>query len=146
MTVRSTIAAFLMMLAPVWAVAQTATPVAQAFEHYEAIRVVLAGDGMETVSTHAKALVPFAGQIAGTAAQAAAERVAAAKAIDRAREEFAALSAALVPKFLDARLPGVHAFLCPMKKASWAQRTDTMANPYYGKAMLACGSEIKGTR
>jgi Cu(I)/Ag(I) efflux system membrane fusion protein len=139
--------AILMVLAPVFAAAQTAAaPVVQAFDHYEGIRVVLAEDKIETVSTHAKALAPLAGQLAGKDARAAAERMAAAKTLDSAREQFALLSSALVPKFLDARLPGVHAFMCPMKNASWAQRTDKLENPYYGQAMLTCGSEIKATR
>jgi hypothetical protein len=124
--------------------AQTAaSTVAQAFDHYEAIRVVLAQDKIETVSAHATALAPLAGQLAGSAAQATAERLASAKTINNARDQFAILSTALVPKFLEAKLPGVHAFMCPMKKASWAQRTNQLENPYYGKAMLTCGTEIK---
>lgn len=147
MTMRSTIFAFLMVLTPLLAAAQTAaTPVVQAFDHYEAIRVALAQDKIDTVATHANALAPLAGQMAGKNAQAAADRVAAAKTLDSAREQFGVLSAALVPKFLEAKLPGVHGFMCPMKNVPWAQRTLTLGNPYYGKAMLTCGNEITGTR
>lgn len=144
---RYMITTVLMALAPVLAAAQTtAAPVVQAFDHYEAIRVALAADRMDAVNTHAAALAPLAGQLDGKNAQAAAERVATAKTLEGARESFGLLSSALVPKFLEARLPGVHAFMCPMKKASWAQRTDKLENPYYGKAMLACGTEITSTR
>ena len=116
------------------AAAQTAGSTAtQAFEHYEAIRIVLAQDQMEMVATHADALAPLAGKLAGSAAQTAAERLATAKTIDSARDQFAILSTALVPKFLEAKLPGVHAFMCPMKNASWAQRTNQLQNPYLRK-------------
>jgi len=139
-------AAVLVLLSPGFVVAQSAaTPVAQAFEHYEAIRARLAADQLDTVATHAGALAPLAGQVAGTAAQAAAERIATAKTIEAVRDQFMVVSAALTPKFLDAGLPGVHAFMCPMKKAPWAQRSTAMENPYYGKAMLACGTEIKAS-
>jgi hypothetical protein len=35
--------------------------------------------------------------------------------------------------------------LCPMYKggARWVQKKDTLANPYFGKAMLTCGSFVK---
>jgi hypothetical protein len=130
------------------AVAQTTgTAVTQAFDHYEAIRVLLADDKLEMVSTHAKALAPLAGQIAGKDTQAAVEQMAAAKTLDSARDQFVVVSSGLVPKFIDAKLPGVHAFMCPMKtNATWAQRTANLQNPYFGKAMLTCGSEITATK
>ena len=144
MTLRHTVPALLLIaLAPVLAAAQTSTPVARAFEHYEAIRVVLAQDKMDNIRTHATALAPLAGQLVGKNAQASAERVAMAKTINDVRDEFAVLSVALVPKFLLAKLPGVRGFMCPMKKdAYWVQRGTALENPYYGKAMLACGGEI----
>ena len=67
---------------------------------------------------------------------------AAATSIEDVRAAFAELSEVLVPKFLDAELPGVVGFVCTMKKAQWAQRGETAANPYYGKAMATCGVPI----
>ncbi|MCG2611613.1 DUF3347 domain-containing protein [Flavobacterium sp. SM15] len=32
---------------------------------------------------------------------------------------------------------------CPMKKANWLDDANTVKNPYYGKAMLTCGSVKK---
>lgn len=32
---------------------------------------------------------------------------------------------------------------CPMKKANWIDDANTVKNPYYGKAMLTCGSVKK---
>jgi hypothetical protein len=128
-----------------WAQAPAAaTPVMQAFDEYEAIRVQLAGDKFDNVSRHATALAPLAGRVAGKNAQAAASRLASSKTLAAARTEFVSLSTELVPKFLEAKLPGVHGFMCPMKDSgTWAQRSDKIENPYFGKAMLNCGTEIK---
>lgn len=119
------------------------TPAAQAFDHYEAIRTSLASDTLDGVGTHAKALAPLAGRVSGKEAQAAVEQLGAAKTLQEARDQFAAVSAALVPAFTKADLPDVHAFMCPMKKnANWAQRGLQAQNPYYGKAMLTCGAVV----
>ena len=32
---------------------------------------------------------------------------------------------------------------CPMAKAEWIQKSGKIANPYYGKSMLRCGTIIK---
>lgn len=57
------------------------------------------------------------------------------------------MSLLLVPKFLDARLPGVVGFACSMKQnAVWAQRGDAIENPYFGKVMLNCGVPLKNSR
>jgi membrane fusion protein, copper/silver efflux system len=38
-------------------------------------------------------------------------------------------------------------FQCPMapvlKKGRWVQKTDKLRNPFFGSAMLTCGSELK---
>lgn len=52
------------------------------------------------------------------------------------------LSAAVIP-FARARVGGTLAVTeayCPMADASWLQAGNTIANPYYGSAMLECGS------
>jgi Cu(I)/Ag(I) efflux system membrane fusion protein len=130
----------------VWAAcAQAPTPVMQAFDHYEAIRVSMADDQFDTVAGHAMALAPLAGQVAGEDAQAAASRVASAETINRARVEFISLSAALVPHFMAAKLDDVHAFMCPFKNGgtgTWVQRSATIRNPYFGSAWIDCGEEI----
>lgn len=125
------------------AVAQSGgTAVAQAFDHYEAIRASLADDTLDTVGTHAKALAPLAATVSGKDAQVAVERLASAKTLQDARDQFVGVSTALVPVFTKANLPGVHAFMCPMKNAGWAQRGTQVQNPYFGKAMLSCGAEV----
>lgn len=37
----------------------------------------------------------------------------------------------------------LYVMYCPMKKANWLDDTNTIKNPYYGKAMLTCGSVKK---
>lgn len=131
-------------LIPAFAFAQANKQVAQAFDHYEAIRVALTRDGVAEVASHAAALAPLAGAIAGKEAEAAANRVRAAKTLEQARDAFGDLSMMLVPKFLDARLPGVTGYMCSMKSnATWAQRGESIENPYFGKVMLNCGVAIR---
>jgi hypothetical protein len=144
--VLSAAAACLLLIVPARVMGQErdAAALLQAFEHYEGIRVLLAEDSTAGIDTHARALAPAVSSSGDTRAVEAVERLASGRqTLAAAREEFSMVSSVLVPRFLSAQLPGVHAFMCPMKKASWAQRTNRMANPYYGRAMSNCGSEIK---
>lgn len=127
--------------------AQANTQAARAFDRYEAVRAALARDGLVDVASNAAALAPLAGALAGKDAEAAAQRVRAAKTLEQARNEFGDLSLLLVPKFLDANLPGVVGFACSMKaNAVWAQRGEAIQNPYFGKVMLDCGARIANRR
>lgn len=132
------------LVAPTTLAAQSGnTPIAQAFEHYEAIRVALAADQLGDIGKHTSALVPLAGKVAGAEAQALAAKLAPAKTVAAARDVFGNLSMALVPKFMEAKLPGVVGYMCTMKaNATWAQRGNQIQNPYFGKAMLNCGVPI----
>lgn len=120
-------------------------PVDRAFQHYERIRVALAQDTTKDVAAEAGALAPLAAELAGEEAGAAAQSLATAKDLNQSRDHFAKLSDALVPKFMEAGIPGVQGFMCAMNKRRWAQRGTAVENPYYGKAMLNCGAPIKGT-
>jgi hypothetical protein len=117
--------------------------VERAFEHYERIRTSLAQDTTKSVRAEASALVPLARELAGEQAARAAEVLAKATDLEQARDRFGTLSETMVPKFLEARLPGGQGYVCSMKQKRWAQRGDTAANPYYGKAMATCGTPIK---
>ncbi|MEZ5318172.1 MAG: hypothetical protein R2752_12285 [Vicinamibacterales bacterium] len=118
-------------------------PVDRAFAQYDRIAQALAKDSLEGVSTAAAALQPLAVEVGGDAAKAPATKLAAATSLEDVRAAFGELSEVLVTKFLDAELPGVVGFVCTMKKTQWAQRGETAANPYYGKAMATCGVPIK---
>lgn len=62
------------------------------------------------------------------------------------REKFATLSANLLVLAKTVKLTTEPVYLqyCPMKKASWLSNNKAIKNPYYGSAMLTCGS-IKET-
>ncbi len=58
------------------------------------------------------------------------------------REKFAALSANMYALAKTTKLSPEPVYLqyCPMKKASWLSSSKAIKNPYYGSAMLTCGS------
>ena len=58
------------------------------------------------------------------------------------REKFAALSANMLALARAVKFSGGPVYLqyCPMKKASWLSSNAAIKNPYYGNAMLTCGS------
>ena len=68
--------------------------------------------------------------------------------IGQAKASFAILSQTMVeyvkgPGKEEARSQGIRIFYCPMKKESWLQTGSSVQNPFLGKDMLVCGSEIK---
>jgi hypothetical protein len=72
-------------------------------------------------------------------------------AIDHQREHFASLSKNLyaVLKEMNANSQTLYWQYCPMKKSNWLSDVQAIENPYYGKAMLDCGSvkeTLKGTK
>lgn len=142
-------AAFLVMMiaadTPVFAQGHTTargTPVAQAFEHYEMVRAALAADSLSDAMPHAVALAATAEAAGGAAAKKAADLLASAKNIEDARKNFGDLSTVLVPLFQTEKIPGTTAYMCSMKDKPWVQRRDKIANPYYGKSMLTCGTVL----
>ena len=140
-----TLAAAALLLPRAATAAAQEGPVAQrAFDRYEAIRLARTRDGVVDVASNAAALAPLAATLAGKDAETACQKVAAARTLAQARDEFGNLSLILVPKFLEAELPGVLGYACSMKpNAVWAQRGETLGNPYFGKVMIDCGSPIK---
>lgn len=58
------------------------------------------------------------------------------------REKFAILSANMFALVKTVKLSAqpVYQQYCPMKKASWLSDNKAIKNPYYGSAMLTCGS------
>ena len=62
------------------------------------------------------------------------------------REKFAALSANVfaLAKMVKLSTEPIYQQYCPMKKASWLSNDKAIKNPYYGSAMLTCGS-VKAT-
>ncbi len=58
------------------------------------------------------------------------------------RERFASLSTSMfaLAKTVKLSTEPVYQQYCPMKKASWLSSSKAIRNPYYGSAMLTCGS------
>ena len=58
------------------------------------------------------------------------------------REKFATLSTNMfaLAKVVKLSAEPVYQQYCPMKKASWLSNNKAIKNPYYGSAMLTCGS------
>ena len=71
-----------------------------------------------------------------------ANAIAQSKDIQKQREIFANLSSnmAAVAKSVKLSDEPVYQQYCPMKKASWLSSEKAIKNPYYGSAMLTCGS------
>ena len=65
-----------------------------------------------------------------------------AKDIKHQREYFANFSVNMVAlaKAVKLTLQPVYEIYCPMKKAYWLSSEKAIKNPYFGSAMLACGS------
>jgi hypothetical protein len=68
--------------------------------------------------------------------------IAATNDIAKQRQHFANFSAnmAEVAKSLKLSQEPIYLQYCPMKKASWLSHEKAIKNPYYGSAMLTCGS------
>jgi hypothetical protein len=83
------------------------------------------------------------GQDGAQLAQAAAA-FSAAKDLKLARDAFGPLSDALIARVkADGRTDlasDLRVGYCPMNRKSWIQREEMVRNPYYGTAMLTCGS------
>ena len=117
-------------------------PVTLAFEHYEAVRVALSNDKLADVAPHAKQLATQIPAVGGDQAKKAVDQLAAAKTIEDARTHFGELSTVLVPIFQAEAIPGTTAYMCSMKNKPWVQKGDKVENPYYGQAMLTCGTAL----
>ena len=83
-----------------------------------------------TVKEESRALLSDATFISGT------------KDLKLQREKFAVLSVNMLAIARVLKFSGGPVYLqyCPMKKASWLSSNTVIKNPYYGNAMLTCGS------
>lgn len=115
------------------------------YTRYIEIQTALAADSMEGVAdaAHAIARAIRAGSAEGVPPAVAdqAEAVAKAEDLSAAREAFKLLSGSLIESLPShGEKSRYHVVHCPMAKASWLQDTKAIANPYFGKSMLSCGT------
>jgi hypothetical protein len=117
---------------------------------YLKIQAALADDQVDgiradagNIATAATALGAPAMKIDTAAVQLAAATEAAPPDIQDVRDKFGALSEAIDTYMTGLHLvppDGVKVAYCPMVNKPWLQEGSTIANPYYGKGMLTCGS------
>ena len=112
---------------------------------YLKIQQALADDKMDGVKANAGDVATASAALGAPAMKIdmAAVQLSNAVEIDDAREKFGALSEAIDTYMTGLKLTapeGVKVAFCPMVSKPWLQQGDTLANPYYGKDMLSCGS------
>jgi Cu(I)/Ag(I) efflux system membrane fusion protein len=112
---------------------------------YLQIQEALAADTVDGVKAHAGEIATAATALGAPAMKidTAAVQLASATELDDAREKFGRLSEAIDTYMTGLHLTppdGVKVASCPMVNKPWLQKGDAIANPYYGSAMLTCGS------
>jgi len=129
------------------------TPFTEMAEHYEAIWRSLAGDTVDDVAEHARAIAQIAQEANHPAAARGAvpeiieharalTQKAAAADLDAAREAFGELTKPLVRYRKAVGAERLKVAYCPMANKAWLQPEGEIGNPYYGSEMLTCGSFI----
>ena len=132
-------------------------------ENYLTIQTALAGDSFEGVAASAEAIDKSTSALAADfdvhqagidpanadsvikvlpGLQAAAMALSKTESLDAARAAFGDLSDAMVSYRNLAAGDVPQVAYCPMAKQSWLQNGKKIANPYYGSAMLRCGSIV----
>ena len=76
--------------------------------------------------------------------EAAADKLARSKGIDKMRDAFKGLSRPMAVWATMSKPKGVKVLSCSVAKASWLQREKEVRNPYYGSKMLGCGDVVGG--
>ena len=114
-----------------------ATPSNVLSTHYMDAAAALAADDLDKAKA---ALTALAKESTGEL-KTLAEAAAATGDIAATRDAFKALSKVATTMELP---PDYAVAFCPMYKggAKWVQKKDKLANPYYGKQMLTCGSFV----
>lgn len=148
-----------MLKKPVWALAiATALAMGAGVQASDAMKAIvgsyleiqakLAADTTDGIKPAAQAIGEQAARMgtAGEAIVTSAKAVEDAADLKAARLAFGDLSDAVITAgkaegWKD--VPDVKIAYCPMVKKSWVQKEAEIRNPYYGTAMLTCGSFTK---
>jgi hypothetical protein len=112
---------------------------------YLHVQAALASDKFEPVAVNAKAIGAVAATLGKDAEvlASAAKKLESASDIAAARTAFGEVSAALVAYAEKTKSDfgaDVRVAYCPMVNKPWLQKDKEIKNPYYGAAMLSCGS------
>jgi hypothetical protein len=140
------------------------SPYLEMSSHYEAIRLALLGDSLNSVDMHAKAIHQQAKKLAEQTSPAkvgeaesgaidigvalkeiesATAGLAAAGDLVTAREDFFALTKPMARYRKHVGADGTVVVYCSMEKKAWIQPEGEIGNPYLGQEMPKCG-EIVG--
>jgi hypothetical protein len=112
---------------------------------YLEVQAALAADRVDGLGPHAQSIAAAATALGPGAEKiaAGAKKLAEAKDLAAARTAFGDLSVAIAD-YAQATKSGFGADVklayCPMANKPWLQRDKNIRNPYYGAAMLTCGS------
>lgn len=143
--VRTALAAVVLALAMTAGAAAAADLPPALVEPYLQVQAALAGDQFDGVTAHATAIEKAAvtlGNDAG-AIVAGAKKLGAAKDIKEARTAFGDVSTAITEYAVKTKSgfgADVRVAYCPMVNKPWLTKDKTIRNPYYGAAMLTCGT------
>ena len=108
---------------------------------YEPIGTALAGDDLAAAKQAAKEFACWPDCLENAKLTEQVKKIENAATIADARAAFKEVNAIVIPLAENA---GPHYVMtCPMAKADWIQTKPQLANPYYGKSMLTCGSVKK---
>ena len=117
---------------------------------YYTLKEALVNSNATSAATAAEALVTVINstdqQTLNDVARAAlikeASAISQSKDIKLQREKFSSLSNEMfeLAKAVKLSADPIYQQYCPMKKASWLSKDKAIKNPYYGSAMLTCGS------
>lgn len=117
---------------------------------YYNLKDALVSSNSTTAATSAEAFVKALNDIdkatvkdeSRTALLSDANSISQTKDLKVQREKFATLSTNMfaLAKTVKLSAQPVYQQYCPMKKASWLSDNKAIKNPYYGSAMLTCGS------
>jgi Cu(I)/Ag(I) efflux system membrane fusion protein len=122
-----------------------AEPAQSVFDGYVKIQTALAQDSFSTVQDNVTGLVKAvqsdSAKVLPAKLSEQATALASAKDLASAREALKPFSRSLIDFLKAQNLPAgaYYEVYCPMADASWVQTDKTVANPYFGKAMLHCG-------
>lgn len=128
----------------------TKTQSAQILNTYYQLKDALVSSNAVSAATHSTELIKAINgadmQTVNDDARASllkdANAIAQSKDIKLQREKFATLSNNMfeLAKTVKLSTEPVYQQYCPMKKASWLSSDKAIKNPYFGNAMLTCGS------
>jgi hypothetical protein len=112
---------------------------------YLQVQAALAADQFGSLGPPAQAIAAAAAALGKNAEKivAGAKKLGEAKDIAAARTAFGELSVALTEYAQATKSgfgPDVKLAYCPMADKPWLQKDKAIKNPYYGAAMLTCGS------